>query len=157
MKKLTMMTMLAACTAAMLCGCTVTKVEYEKNAKGETSYRLYRNGHWLKTEAEGLRGGMGSDGRFEIAVDGLKQSASEEFNRTMQTYTGAVLQLAQIVAAAYNPSASAALQGASGGAAAPTANYQLSTTNYQLPTTNAAECADCVVGGSGAQSPSVAR
>lgn len=101
--------------AAMLAGCSVTKVEYNQNDKGETSYRIYRNSHWLKTDAEGLRGGMTEKGRFEIALDGVKASPSEEFNRTMQTYTSAFIQLAQIAAAAYNPSASAAMANMQGG------------------------------------------
>ena len=62
MKKLMMMA-LAAC-AAMITGCSVTKVEYEKNDKGKVSYRLYRNDHWLKTESTGLRGGMTDAGKF---------------------------------------------------------------------------------------------
>ena len=90
-------------------GCSVTKVEYEKNDKGEVSYRLYRNDHWLKTESTGIKGGMTNEGKFEFAAEGMKSSPSEEFNRTMQTYTTAFVQLAQIAAAAYNPSASQAV------------------------------------------------
>jgi hypothetical protein len=92
--------------ALALSGCSVTKVNYEKNDKGEVSYRLYRNSHWLKMEGEGMRGGMTQDGNFNFDLEGMKSSPSEEFNRTMQTYTGAFVQLAQIAAAAYNPSAS---------------------------------------------------
>lgn len=108
-----------AALAAALAGCTVTKIEYEQGANGETSYRLYRNDHWLKTEAEGLAGGMSKDGTFDIRVEGMKQSPSEEFNHTMQTYTGAFIQLAQIAAAAYSPSAASAIaaQASSGGSA----------------------------------------
>ena len=108
MKKL----MILAALAAMFAGCSVTKVEYEQGDNGKVSYRLYRNSHWLKTEGEGMRGGMTSDGKFEFDLEGLKSSPSEEFNRTMQTYTTAFIQLAQIAAAAYNPSASAAIQSA---------------------------------------------
>ena len=107
MKKLMMMFAVGA--AIMLTGCSVTKVEYEKNDKGEVSYRLYRNSHWLKMEGEGMRGGMTQDGKFEFDLEGMKTSPSEEFNRTMQTYTTAFVQLAQIAAAAYNPSASSAI------------------------------------------------
>ena len=121
-----------AAIALALAGCTVTKIEYDQNAKGETSYRIYRNGHWLKTEAEGLRGGMTKNGAFEFSADGLKQSPSEEFNRTMQTYTGAFLQLAQIAAAAYNPAAAQAAASKAGTEAGPPASA-----------TNAVECADC--------------
>ena len=97
-----------AALAAIAAGCSVTKVNYEKNDKGEVSYRLYRNDHWLKTSGTGISGGMTKDGKFEFAAEGLERSPSEEFNRTMQTYTTAFVQLAQIAAAAYNPSASAA-------------------------------------------------
>lgn len=103
--------MIMAACAALAAGCSVTKIEYHQNEKGETSYRIYRNGHWLKTEAEGMSGGMSADGKFSIALDGMRSSPSEEFNRTMQTYTGAFIQLAQIAAAAYNPSSSAAASG----------------------------------------------
>ena len=109
MKKLMMMIALAACAVAIT-GCSVTKVNYERDEKGVVSYRLYRNSHWLKTEGEGLRGGMTGDGKFTFDLDGMKSTPSEEFNRTMQTYTGAFVQLAQIAAAAYNPSASAVLK-----------------------------------------------
>lgn len=113
-----------AILATFTAGCSVTKINYEKNDKGEVSYRLYRNDHWLKTDASGLRGGMTEDGKFEFAAEGLKSSPSEEFNRTMQTYTTAFVQLAQIAAAAYNPSASQAVstaaKSASGASATPT-------------------------------------
>ena len=92
----------------LLTGCSVTKVNYERDEAGKVSYRLYRNSHWLKMEGEGMRGGMSKDGKFEFDLEGMKSSPSEEFNRTMQTYTSAFIQLAQIAAAAYNPSSSAA-------------------------------------------------
>lgn len=91
-----------------IAGCSVTKINYEKDDKGAISYRIYRNDHWLKTDASGIKGGMSDDGKFEFSAEGLKSSPSEEFNRTMQTYTTAFVQLAQIAAAAYNPSASMA-------------------------------------------------
>ena len=149
MKKLMMMA-LAAC-AAMITGCSVTKVEYEKNDKGKVSYRLYRNDHWLKTESTGLRGGMTDAGKFEFAAEGMKASPSEEFNRTMQTYTTAFVQLAQIAAAAYNPSSSQAVSTATKStSAAPTVvvNTQQAETNATgaastTSATNSAECVDC--------------
>lgn len=104
MKKL----LILAALAALFAGCSVTKINYEKDDKGAISYRIYRNDHWLKTDASGIKGGMSDDGKFEFSAEGLKSSPSEEFNRTMQTYTTAFVQLAQIAAAAYNPSASAA-------------------------------------------------
>ena len=94
--------------AYVIAGCSVTKINYEKDEKGVVSYRLYRNDHWLKTSGTGISGGMTKDGKFEFAAEGLERSPSEEFNRTMMTYTSAFIQLAQIAAAAYNPSASAA-------------------------------------------------
>ena len=104
MKKL----LILAALAALFAGCSVTKINYEKDDKGAISYRIYRNDHWLKTDASGIKGGMSDDGKFEFSAEGLKSSPSEEFNRTMQTYTTAFVQLAQIAAAAYNPSASMA-------------------------------------------------
>ena len=94
--------------ALVVSGCSVTKVNYERDEKGVVSYRLYRNDHWLKTSGTGISGGMTKDGKFEFAAEGLERSPSEEFNRTMMTYTSAFIQLAQIAAAAYNPSASMA-------------------------------------------------
>lgn len=143
MKKLIAM----AAIAALAAGCSVTKVNYERKENGEVSYRIYRNSHWLKMDAEGLSGGMSEDGKFEIALEGMKASPSEEFNRTMQTYTSAFIQLAQIAAAAYNPSASSAIQSA----AAKQSSAQPSTLNSQPSTTactdgtctNSAECVDC--------------
>lgn len=111
MKKLLMLAALAA-FAAGATGCSVTKVNYEKDDTGKVSYRLYRNDHWLKTSGTGISGGMTKDGKFEFAAEGLEKSPSEEFNRTMATYTSAIVQLMQIAAAAYNPSASLAAQGA---------------------------------------------
>jgi hypothetical protein len=107
MKKL-MMIAVAACAV----GCSVKKFEYTKNDKGEVSYRIYENDHWLKTESTGIKGGMTGDGQFVFEAEGMKSSPSEEFNRTMQTYTTAFVQLAQIAAAAYNPSASQAVSSA---------------------------------------------
>ena len=152
MKKL----MILAAMAAMFAGCSVTKVEYEQGDNGKVSYRLYRNSHWLKTEGEGMRGGMTSDGKFEFDLEGLKSSPSEEFNRTMMTYTSAFVQLAQIAAAAYNPSASAAIQSAAAKSAQSTnppilqssnqsaaANSAQSTTPPILQSSNQSASTDC--------------
>ena len=104
-----------ACAAALalaVAGCGVKKINYEKKVDNEGtttySYRIYQNDHWLNTKASAFKGGMTADGKFEFQGEGLQSSPSEEFNRTMQTYTTAFVQLAQIAAAAYNPSASAA-------------------------------------------------
>lgn len=101
-----LMMMFAVGAAILLAGCSVKKIEYEKSDKGEISYRIYENDHWLKTESTGIKGGMTADGQFLFEAEGMKSSPSEEFNRTMQTYTTAFVQLAQIAAAAYNPSSS---------------------------------------------------
>lgn len=106
MKKLMMVFAVGA--AILMTGCSVTKVEYEKKDTGDVSYRLYKNEHWLTTESTGIQGGMTNEGKFEFSAQGVKSSPSEEFNKTMLTYTSAFVQLAQIAAAAYNPSASAA-------------------------------------------------
>ena len=112
MKKILTITCLALLSVLLLSGCTATKIKYEKDEKGKVEYSIWHNGHWLKTEAETLGGGMTGDGQFSINLSGLKSSPSEEFNRTMQTYTTALVHLVQIAAAAYNPSASLAAQGA---------------------------------------------
>ena len=131
MKKLTMMLMLAACAAAMMTGCTATKIKYEKADDGKVKYSIWHNGHWLKTEAEVLSGGMSKDGQFNFGAQGLKSSPSEEFNRTMQTYTSALVQFMQIAAAAYNPSASKVVSGGveSGGVNSPTPSLTQSPTS----------------------------
>lgn len=127
MKKALMLAALAA-FAAGATGCSVTKVNYEKDDTGKVSYRLYRNDHWLKTSGTGIKGGMTKDGKFEFAAEGLEKSPSEEFNRVMATYTSAVVQLMQIAAAAYNPSASTAAAG-----------KEATTVNVQVPSTDAAQ------------------
>jgi len=132
---------------ALLTGCSVKKIEYEKNDKGEISYRIYENDHWLKTESTGIKGGMTGDGQFVFEAEGMKSSPSEEFNRTMQTYTTAFVQLAQIAAAAYNPSSTGvittkAATSAATSAATP-ATAATSTATPATATTNAVDCVDC--------------
>lgn len=101
MKKL-MMIALAACAAA---GCSVKKIEYTKNDKGEVSYRIYQNEHWLNTEGSGIRGGMTGEGRFEFAADGLQTSPSEEYNKMMSTTFQGFASLARLAASMYSPAA----------------------------------------------------
>ena len=141
MKKL-MMIAVAACAV----GCSVKKIEYEKNDKGEISYRIYENDHWLKTESTGIKGGMTGDGQFVFEAEGMKSSPSEEFNRTMQTYTTAFVQLAQIAAAAYNPSSTGVKTGTAATTAATSAATPATaaTSTAATATTNAADCVDCV-------------
>ena len=141
MKKL-MMIAVAACAV----GCSVKKIEYTKNDKGEVSYRIYENDHWLKTESTGIKGGMTGDGQFVFEAEGMKSSPSEEFNRTMQTYTTAFVQLAQIAAAAYNPSSTGVKTGTAATTAATSAATPATaaTSTAATATTNAADCVDCV-------------
>ena len=133
--------------AAFAVGCSVKKIEYEKNDKGEVSYRIYENDHWLKTESTGIKGGMTGDGQFVFEAEGMKSSPSEEFNRTMQTYTTAFVQLAQIAAAAYNPSSTGvSTTKAATSAATSTATPATAATSTATPataTTNAVDCVDC--------------
>ena len=146
---------LLAC-AFVFAGCSVTKVNYEKKENGEVSYRLYRNSHWLKMEGEGMRGGMSENGKFEFDLEGMKSSPSEEFNRTMQTYTTAFVQLAQIAAAAYNPSSSAAAANVSRGdaetrsvaAQSSTGNNAAASQTSQQSQTSQSDCTDgsCTTG-----------
>ncbi|MBQ3749293.1 MAG: hypothetical protein II863_17935, partial [Kiritimatiellae bacterium] len=84
--------------ALCLSGCTATKIEYEKKADGVAKYSIWHNDHWLKRDTGAMSGGMDKDGRFEVKLESATASPSEEFNRTMQTYTSAFVQLAQIAA-----------------------------------------------------------
>ena len=118
----------------LLSGCSVTKINYERDKDGVVSYRIYRNDHWLKTSASGISGGMTDDGKFEFSAEGMESSPSEEFNKTMKTYTAAVVSMMQLAAAAYNPSSS-------GVAAAKAAEPAQTVVNVQpaaAATTNAA-------------------
>ena len=138
MKKL----MVLAALAAMFAGCTATKIEFEQNKEGETKYSIWHNDHWMKTSTERMAGGMSKDGQFSVELAGRDSSPSEEFNRTMQTYTTAFVQLAQIAAAAYNPSASQAVSTATKSANTATpqttvVNVQPATTTNAVPTANA--------------------
>ena len=90
---------LLAALAATATGCRVIKVERSPNG----DYRIYQNSHWLNSEFDAMSGKVSPDGTLEFSLSGAKSSPSEEFNRTMQTYTTAFIQLAQIAAAAYNP------------------------------------------------------
>ena len=112
MKKLLTIACLSLLGVLLLNGCTATKIKYEKDEAGKVEYSIWHNGHWMKTEAETLGGGMTRDGQFSINLSGVKSSPSEEFARAMKVYMDGFAQLAQIAAAAYNPSASSAIQGA---------------------------------------------
>lgn len=157
MKKL----MVLAALAAMFAGCTATKIEFEQNKEGETKYSIWHNDHWMKTSTERMAGGMSKDGQFSVELAGRDSSPSEEFNRTMQTYTTAFVQLAQIAAAAYNPSASAATQSVTtqsadakqGTGTSITVNTAQTEpqaaakeTVQPIATTNAVDCATCTDG-----------
>ena len=158
MKKLMMM--FAAGAAILMTGCSVTKVNYKKDADGVCEYRIYHNDHWLKRETGAMSGGMTTDGKFEVKLESATVSPSEEFNRTMQTYTTAFVQLAQIAAAAYNPSSSSASVAKSADAATPqttvvnvqpaaeAAKANAATTQGAASTQKAEECADgsCTTG-----------
>lgn len=142
MKKLMMLFAVGA--AILMTGCTSTKVKFEKDDKGLVKYEITRNDHWLKTDAGGLQGNMTKDGDFSVAADSLASSPSEEFNKTMKTYSAAIVSMMQIAAAAYNPSSSAA-SAATSAAAAPAqtvVNVQpaaSATTSDAQASTNAVE------------------
>ena len=121
--------------AYLFAGCSATKIKFEKTSDGTTKYSIWHNDHWLKTEAESLTGGMSQDGQFSLGMTGLKSSPSEEFNRTMQTYTAAVVSMMQIAAAAYNPSSSAAVRG-----------EETTTVNVQVPSTGEAAAKEVKLG-----------
>ena len=113
------MMLFAVSAAILMTGCTSTKVKFEKDDKGLVKYEITRNDHWLKTDAGGLQGSMTKDGDFSVAADSLASSPSEEFNKTMKTYSAAIVSMMQIAAAAYNPSSSAAAAVKSADAATP--------------------------------------
>ena len=142
------MTIVAVGAAFLIVGCTATKIEFEKNKDGDTKYSIWHNDHWMKTSTERMAGGMNKDGLFTVELAGRDSSPSEEFNRTMQTYTTAFVQLAQIAAAAYNPSASGAIQSAASKQSAASASpvqvevVAAPAEAVQAPSTNATDCAD---------------
>ena len=149
MKK--MMIIFAAGAAILMTGCGVKSIKYERKVDNEgttvTSYSIYQNEHWLNTKASAIKGGMTGDGGFDYQVEGLQSSPSEEFNKTMLTYTAMFTELARIAAAAYNPSSSGVSAAKSAAAATP----QATVVNVQAPvegtTANAAKsaatAADC--------------
>ena len=143
MHKLLTIASIALLSVLLLPGCTATKITYEKDDKGNIGYSIWRNGHWLNSEVEQMSGGMSQDGKFSIGLQGYKTSPSEEFNKSMQTYMGAIISAMQIAAAAYNPSASAAIQSA---AAKSAAASQASTTSESAqpsqPSQSTATCTD---------------
>ena len=142
MKKLMMLFAVGA--AILMTGCTSTKVKFMKDDKGLVKYEITRNDHWLKTDAGGLQGSMTKDGDFSVAADSLASSPSEEFNKTMKTYSAAIVSMMQIAAAAYNPSStgvgrssSSELELEKGGK---TSTLQLETPTPTV-TPNVADCA----------------
>lgn len=102
MKKLIMV---AAIAAVALAGCRSLTVENRGTNKG---WKVSHWSHWLNSDIDGMSATIGTDGTVSFSLNGVKSSPSEEFNRSMQTYMGAAVQLGQIFAAAYNPSASTA-------------------------------------------------
>ena len=137
MHKLLTIASIALMGGLLLTGCTATKIEYEQNNKGETKYSLWHNDHWLKTNAERMEGGMDKEGKLSWQLAGLSTSPSEEFNKTMQTYMGAIVSAMQIAAAAYNPSASSAIQSAAKSAATTTATSNASESTAPAATSSA--------------------
>ena len=138
----------AAAVALAVAGCGVKKINYEKKVDNEGtttySYRIYQNDHWLNTKASAIKGGMTADGKFECQGEGLQSSPSEEFNKTMKTYSAAIVSMMQIAAAAYNPSStgvgrssSSELELEKGGK---TSTLQLETPTPTV-TPNVADCA----------------
>ena len=122
MKKLITAIAMAACAAAMT-GCRVLKVEDygEEVLRGQDGqvlvdssgsvqkvrkgYRVYHNGHWMRTEAESITGGIDRDGKMDFAMNGIRSDASEEYNKMMQTTFQGFAALARLAAACYSPAA----------------------------------------------------
>lgn len=150
MKKIMIM---AACAALASCGCRHIELEdYGEEAlrdadgkilvdaqgvaqKVRKGYKLEHDGHWLQTDADGISGGIGRDGTMNFQASGLKSSVSEEFNRSMLTYTSTIIDIARLAAAAYNPASTGVTPAAK--AQTPVADCQSGAC------TNAAACSDC--------------
>ena len=131
-----------------------------KIVKCSKGWSVDHNSHWVNSDADAISASVDPYGVINFSMNGMKSSPSEEFNKTMQTYTTAFVQLAQIAAAAYNPSASGVVksQGESaqaatasgGGSASPTVvvNAGSTASGQQQGTTastNAAECVECTI------------
>ena len=90
MKKLIMV---AAIAAVALAGCRSLTVENRGTDKG---WKVTHWSHWLNSDIDGMSATIGTDGTVSFSLNGVKSSPSEEFNRSMQTYMGAAVQLGQI-------------------------------------------------------------
>jgi cytochrome oxidase assembly protein ShyY1 len=147
MKKLLMLAALAA-----LCGCKFIEVEDRgkepvvidgKVVLVDRGWKVKQNSHWTNSEVDGINASIDKNGVVSFALAGAKSSPSEEFNKTMLTYTAMFTEMARIAAAAYNPSSS-------GVAAAKTAEPAQTVVNVQpaasatttSTTTNAVTSAD---------------
>lgn len=131
MKKLMIV---AACAAvAVFGGCRSIEIENKGEGQGWT---VSVWSHWMNSEADGIAASIAPDGTVTFNMNGMKSTPSEEFNKTMKTYTSAFVQLAQIAAAAYNPSSSAAA------AAAQEVRVAQDGSAAATVSTNRAECAD---------------
>ena len=116
----------AACAAAAaLCGCRSVEVKNYgeeflvdkdgapvlidgKPVKCSKGWSVDHASHWLNTEADGISAEITPEHVVKFSMNGMKSSPSEEYNKMMATTMGAFVQMMQIAAAAYNPSASAA-------------------------------------------------
>lgn len=132
----------AACAAAAaLCGCRSVEVKnygeeflvYKDGApvlidgkpvKCSKGWSVDHASHWLNTEADGISAEITPEHVVKFSMNGMKSSPSEEYNKMMATTMGAFVQMMQIAAAAYNPSAS-------GVAAAKTAKPAQTIVNVQ--------------------------
>ena len=124
-----------ACAAAVaaLCGCRSVEVEDhgkepvkidDKVVLVSKGWKVKQNSHWTNSEVDGISASIGKDGSVSFNLAGAKSSPSEEFNKTMLTYTAMFTEMARIAAAAYNPSSS-------GVAAAKTAEPAQTVVNVQ--------------------------
>ena len=87
-------------------------------------WKVKQNSHWTNSEVDGINASIDKNGAVSFALAGAKSSPSEEFNKTMLTYTAMFTEMARIAAAAYNPSSS-------GVAAAKTAEPAQTVVNVQ--------------------------
>ena len=115
----------ACAAAAALCGCRSVEVKNYgeeflvdkdgapvlidgKPVKCSKGWSVDHASHWLNTEADGISAEITPEHVVKFSMNGMKSSPSEEYNKMMGTTMGAFVQMMQIAAAAYNPSASAA-------------------------------------------------
>lgn len=193
MKKLMMMTILAACAAAMMTGCRAVTVENfgEEIARDaeekpvtladgriqtvKKGWKVHHNQHWMVTKADSIEAHVRPE-EISFAMGGLNTEPSPELGKLVDTSLKGAAELAAKIGAAIATSGTSAGADAISAAAISLYNRYKAAggtdESAKVAASNGAAvvtgltasgetvtCADgsCSVGGSGAQSPSVAR